>query len=118
MLGSIKVTTRVIQGGRKALGAQVFSMSGGCSPLPYLSSPGVIDGKAIGNAVKSDLKALIVDLKTKDIVPGLAVILVGNRVDSSTYVRMKAKSCEEVGIASHVYKYDESTTQAEILETG
>ena len=32
--------------------------------------------------------------------PGLAVVLVGSRVDSSTYVRMKAKACSEVGIHS------------------
>ena len=32
--------------------------------------------------------------------PGLAVVLVGERKDSATYVRMKKKACEEVGIRS------------------
>jgi hypothetical protein len=84
----------------------------------YMKSPGVIDGKAIGKAVQADVKERVAALKQKGVIPGLAVVLVGARVDSSTYVRMKAKACEEVGISSHVYKYDESTSQAEILETG
>lgn len=34
------------------------------------------------------------------VTPGLAVVLVGNRTDSATYVRMKKKAAEEVGFYS------------------
>jgi len=33
-------------------------------------------------------------------VPGLAVVIVGSRKDSQTYVNMKRKACAEVGICS------------------
>ena len=49
-------------------------------------------------------------------VPGLAVVIVGERKDSQTYVRMKRKACEEVGIASFGADLPESASQAEVLE--
>jgi 5,10-methylene-tetrahydrofolate dehydrogenase/methenyl tetrahydrofolate cyclohydrolase len=48
--------------------------------------------------------------------PGLAVILVGARTDSATYVRMKRKACLEVGIHNFSVDYDETVTQDELLE--
>jgi 5,10-methylene-tetrahydrofolate dehydrogenase/methenyl tetrahydrofolate cyclohydrolase len=48
-------------------------------------------------------------------VPGLAVILVGTRKDSETYVRSKKKACEEVGIDSYGVNLPEDTTQDEVL---
>mmetsp|Transcript_9558 Transcript_9558/g.22468 ORF Transcript_9558/g.22468 Transcript_9558/m.22468 type:complete len:287 (-) Transcript_9558:367-1227(-) len=47
--------------------------------------------------------------------PGLAVILVGSRRDSQTYVRMKKKACNEVGISSFGYDYAETVTEEELL---
>ena len=38
--------------------------------------------------------------ETTGVTPGLAVVLVGERRDSATYVRMKKKGCEECGIQS------------------
>ncbi|GFH16023.1 uncharacterized protein HaLaN_12367, partial [Haematococcus lacustris] len=49
-------------------------------------------------------------------VPGLAVVIVGERKDSQTYVRMKKKACEEVGILSFGSDLPESATQAEVLK--
>lgn len=48
-------------------------------------------------------------------VPGLAVIIVGARKDSQTYVRMKKKACEEVGIASFERIFPEDATQSQVL---
>lgn len=52
------------------------------------------------------------------ITPGLAVILVGNRLDSSTYVRMKAKACDEVGIHSVTKHFPDTITEDELIEEG
>ena len=42
--------------------------------------------------------------------PGLAVMLVGNRKDSETYVRMKQKACLDVGILSYLQTYPNTDT--------
>ena len=48
--------------------------------------------------------------------PGLAVVLVGERKDSQTYVRNKKKACEEVGIVSYGTDMPETATEEEVLE--
>lgn len=50
------------------------------------------------------------------VVPGLAVILVGERKDSATYVRNKKKACESVGIKSYEVCLPEDTTEEEVLK--
>ena len=49
-------------------------------------------------------------------VPGLAVVLVGERGDSATYVRSKRKACEEVGIQSFATDLPADVSQERILE--
>jgi 5,10-methylene-tetrahydrofolate dehydrogenase/methenyl tetrahydrofolate cyclohydrolase len=49
-------------------------------------------------------------------VPGLAVVIVGERKDSQTYVRMKRKACEEVGVASFGADLPATATQQEVLD--
>lgn len=48
--------------------------------------------------------------------PGLAVVLVGSRKDSETYVRSKKKGCEEAGIVSFGADLPEDVSQAELLQ--
>lgn len=43
--------------------------------------------------------------------PGLAVVLVGDRRDSATYVRMKKKACDEIGVSSFGFDFPEDVTQ-------
>ncbi|RHY20755.1 hypothetical protein DYB32_009960 [Aphanomyces invadans] len=60
----------------------------------------IIDGKAIGTTILDELKAEVqknVAEHADYVVPGLAVVLVGDRKDSATYVRMKKKACEQLG---------------------
>lgn len=47
--------------------------------------------------------------------PGLAVVLVGDRKDSSTYVRMKKRACAKVGVKSFGFDYPSTVTQEELL---
>jgi 5,10-methylene-tetrahydrofolate dehydrogenase/methenyl tetrahydrofolate cyclohydrolase len=49
-------------------------------------------------------------------VPGLAVVLVGNRGDSETYVRSKKKACEEVGISSFGTDLPEDVSEEDLLK--
>lgn len=48
-------------------------------------------------------------------VPGLAVILVGQRRDSQTYVRNKIKACEEAGIKSLMTELPENCKEEEVI---
>lgn len=72
-----------------------------------------IDGNAIAAQIRSELKERVTSLPSP---PGLAVILVGSRRDSQTYVRMKKKACEEVGIASFGFDYPDTATESDILQ--
>ncbi len=75
----------------------------------------LIDGKATGAAVRGELKERIAQLKSRGIVPGLAVVIVGEDPASQVYVRNKGKACEEVGIYSETIALPEQTTQAELM---
>lgn len=64
----------------------------------------IIDGKAIAAQIRDEIRADVARMQqTHGKVPGLAAVLVGDRKDSQTYVRMKKKACAEVGIASFGY---------------
>ena len=60
------------------------------------STARVIDGKAIAQEIREEIREFTEELvREHGVTPGLAVVLVGNRTDSSTYVRMKKKAAAE-----------------------
>lgn len=71
-----------------------------------------IDGKEIAATIRKEIKERV---STMHDPPGLAVILVGARRDSQTYVRMKKKACEECGIASFGFDFPDTVTEDELL---
>lgn len=75
----------------------------------------LIDGKLISTQIKDELKAEVVALKEKGIIPCLAVIQVGNDTASSVYVNNKKKACAYIGIESLAYELDENISQEELL---
>ncbi len=77
----------------------------------------ILDGKALSDKIKENIKRETKELKEKGIVPGLAVILVGDNPASHTYVRMKEKACEMTGIYSIVHKMPLDISEEKILET-
>ncbi|CAA6655977.1 unnamed protein product [Spirodela intermedia] len=80
------------------------------------SSAKVIDGKACAKKIREEIAAEISRMKEAiGVVPGLAVILVGSRKDSQTYVRNKQKACEGVGITSHEVRLPEDCSEEEVL---
>ena len=76
----------------------------------------IIDGKVISAAVKEKIAAEVRDLKEKGIVPGLAVIIVGEDPASKVYVSIKKKACEQLGMYSVEYALPENTQIDELLK--
>ncbi|MED0659209.1 MULTISPECIES: bifunctional methylenetetrahydrofolate dehydrogenase/methenyltetrahydrofolate cyclohydrolase FolD [Bacillus] len=76
----------------------------------------LIDGKAAAKEIREEIKKEVDELKAQGVVPGLAVILVGDDPASHTYVRNKEKGCKEVGIHSEIYKYPAAISEAELLD--
>lgn len=76
----------------------------------------MMDGKALSQKVRAQLKLKVDEYKAKySRVPGLAVILVGEDPASQVYVRMKNKNCEEAGYKSIVNRMPDTTTTEELL---
>ena len=76
----------------------------------------IIDGKAISAAIRQEISEEVAKMKAeKGIVPGLAVIIVGEDPASQVYVRNKKKDCDETGINSIVHALPENTTEEELL---
>jgi methylenetetrahydrofolate dehydrogenase (NADP+)/methenyltetrahydrofolate cyclohydrolase len=76
----------------------------------------LIDGRAIADKVYVDLRREIAELKAKGVIPGLAVVLVGDDPASRAYVRSKDKMCRELGLHSVKLELPASITQTELLE--
>lgn len=75
----------------------------------------IIDGKALAESTMKDLKDKVSNcIVTKNIPPCLAVVLVGTRADSATYVRMKQRAAERIGIVFRLLSFDEQITQSEL----
>jgi methylenetetrahydrofolate dehydrogenase (NADP+)/methenyltetrahydrofolate cyclohydrolase len=79
-------------------------------------SANIIDGKAIANDLKAQLKQAT-DARISQGLrrPGLAVVLVGDDPASQVYVGSKRRSCEQVGFISKAFDRPASTTQEELL---
>jgi methylenetetrahydrofolate dehydrogenase (NADP+) / methenyltetrahydrofolate cyclohydrolase len=73
----------------------------------------IIDGKLIAGQILEEIKD---ELKSSDIIPGLALILVGNNPASESYVKMKSKRCSELGFYSVIDRLDENVTDNILLE--
>lgn len=75
----------------------------------------IIDGKQLAADMRAELKSQVEQLKTGGIVPGLAVVLVGEDPASKSYVTAKEKACEEVGIFSDDNRLPAETTQQQLM---
>lgn len=77
----------------------------------------VIDGAEIAQQVRvevaQDVEALERD---RGVVPGLAVVLVGDDPASASYVRSKELACQEAGIFTETIRLSQDASQAEVLE--
>ena len=104
---------------RGALGAARLHAAGprGRRPAAPLSMVAAtqMDGAAIARGIREELRG-VVDVARRDVgvTPGLAVVLVGDRKDSQTYVSMKQKACEECNITSLRSDFPADVSQEEL----
>jgi len=75
----------------------------------------IIDGNAIGKAIRQELVAEVAALKAKGIVPGLTVVIVGEDPASQVYVRMKGKAATELGMKSETIRLPATIPEADLL---
>ncbi|MEA1994931.1 MAG: bifunctional methylenetetrahydrofolate dehydrogenase/methenyltetrahydrofolate cyclohydrolase FolD [Campylobacterota bacterium] len=75
----------------------------------------ILDGKTLSQEVMENIKVEVLNYKKNGIVPGLAVILVGDNPASLLYVNMKTKACERVGIYSINHRLPKEITEGKLL---
>jgi len=73
----------------------------------------ILSGKEVADNIHLQLKQTIGSLSS---APGLAVILLGDNPSSQTYVNMKRRACEKVGIHSFFHHLPDSTTEKKLLQ--
>ncbi len=77
----------------------------------------IIDGKQIAAEIRQELKARVEKLGREGIVPGLAVILLGEDPASISYVTAKAKGAEEIGVHEETITLPASVSDEELILT-
>jgi len=83
----------------------------------FSMSAKIIDGNKVAAFIREECKTRVEALNKKGVVPGLAVIVVGQDPASAVYVRNKIRACKEVGIESFEFKYPADTDPAAVLKT-
>jgi len=74
----------------------------------------IIDGKKIAEKLNKKTLAELKGLGERR--PGLAIILIGEREDSKLYVKLKGKEADKLGIETHIYKFEGSLDQQQVLK--
>ena len=75
----------------------------------------LISGAEVSSQIYEELTSRIDALKKKNIIPGLAVILVGEDPASQIYVKMKGKKCEELGMHSVTVILEKDTSEKDLI---
>jgi methylenetetrahydrofolate dehydrogenase (NADP+)/methenyltetrahydrofolate cyclohydrolase len=75
----------------------------------------IIDGVAVAREMRRGLKGRVSGLRERGIVPGLAVVIVGDNPASRLYVRNKIRACDEVGIKSFRFDFPQAAGPDEVL---
>jgi methylenetetrahydrofolate dehydrogenase (NADP+)/methenyltetrahydrofolate cyclohydrolase len=75
----------------------------------------LIDGKAIAAQARHECALRVERLKSRGVIPGLAVVIVGEDPASQVYVRNKALASEAIGMHSEVHAMSKDTTEEQLL---
>ncbi len=75
----------------------------------------LLEGAKVAETIRERVAAEIVECSAKGLIPGLAVVLVGNDPASQIYVSQKVKTCEQLGVYSEKIELPESTSTHELL---
>src|SRR3989338_1486970 len=73
----------------------------------------IIDGKAIAQKIRENIKQQVASMKIK---PGLAVVRVGNDPASVVYVNSKERACQQAGFYSEKYELKEDIQEKDLLK--
>lgn len=76
----------------------------------------IIDGIKISTEIQEELGERVKILKEKGVIPGLAVVKVGENPASASYVRVKTKKSEQIGIYSKTFEFPEISEEELLLE--
>ena len=76
----------------------------------------ILDGKAIAQEMREEIRERVVALQANGVTPGLGVLLVGDDPASRSYVTAKERACEKAGIYSSEIRLEASATLGEILQ--
>lgn len=77
----------------------------------------ILSGKELAEKMRQEMKSEIDELKMHhNLVPGLAVVLIGDNPASLSYVKGKEKACAQVGILSREYKFDADYKEEQLLK--
>ena len=71
----------------------------------------IIDGKTISKQILNEIAE---DIKNLSLKPVLAVIQIGDRKDSTIYIRKKREACKLIGIESRIYNFKTSVSTDEV----
>lgn len=75
----------------------------------------IISGKQVSEEIRASIAGEVKELAAKEVVPGLAVVLVGEDPASQVYVRNKEKACHDLGYYSEVHRLPAETSQGDLL---
>ncbi|MDB5732242.1 MAG: bifunctional methylenetetrahydrofolate dehydrogenase/methenyltetrahydrofolate cyclohydrolase [Variovorax sp.] len=75
----------------------------------------LIDGNALSRTLRTEVAARAAALRARGIVPGLAVVLIGDNPASQVYVRNKVKACEDNGLHSVLERHSAELSEAKLL---
>ncbi|WP_088043576.1 bifunctional methylenetetrahydrofolate dehydrogenase/methenyltetrahydrofolate cyclohydrolase FolD [Bacillus sp. EAC] len=75
----------------------------------------LINGKEVSISIREELKQGVTELRNQGVIPGLAVVLVGEDSASRTYVNSKHKACNELGMYSEVIELEDTISEDELL---
>lgn len=76
----------------------------------------ILDGKALSQKIRAELKEEVTGISKNGRTPGLAVVIVGDDPASRKYVNNKNRACNEIGMVSREYALPAQTSEAELLE--
>ncbi|CAI5469902.1 unnamed protein product [Closterium sp. Yama58-4] len=102
---------------RALLAAAAAEGAAAAAPAPT-DEAALIDGKAIAEEIKREIAAEVKRIQALPgvhLTPGLAVVLVGDRKDSQSYVRMKKAACAETGITSFGVDLPADVSEEEVV---
>ena len=76
----------------------------------------ILKGNIVASKIKEDISRKITKLKSKNIIPSLAVIIIGNDLASKLYVNSKAKAFKKLNCYSKIFELPENVKKSDLIE--